>query len=69
MAHATCPHCGTTEIIRCPHCHSDNVYLEDTQSGYNGLSGTIVEEQVFKCDHCGMPFFRRVIFGSVTYHD
>lgn len=68
MRYATCPQCGMTVIIKCPHCRSENVYLEDIQSGYNG-SGTITEEQLFKCDHCGKPFVRRVIFGSVTYHD
>lgn len=69
MRYATCPTCGITIIIRCPHCHSINVYLEDIQSGYNGLSGTIAEEQLFKCDDCEKSFVRRVIFGSVTYHD
>lgn len=69
MPYTTCPTYGIPEIIRCPHCHSYNVYLEDIQSGYNGLSGPITEEQLFKCDHCGKPFVRRVIFGSVTYHD
>ena len=68
MKYATCPTCGITVVIRCPHCLSINVYLEDIQSGYDD-SGTITEERLFKCDHCGKSFVRRVIFGSVTYHD
>ena len=66
MRYATCPLCGMTVIIRCPHCRSNNVDLEDIQSVYND-AGTITEEQLFKCDDCGKPFVRRVIFGRVTY--